>query len=188
MHIAFNKDQISFVRLELAAGEIPELLRKHAQRYPGTSGYEEQGAALIRNRFPPDDAKAFLEAVVRWGRGHRFVGRLLDQNDAIQITRALQEAHVLLRSGQTAAAVIRLQKLRYIGQSFASKITRFLSPYTAVILDDVLRSALGYRESQDGYEEFLRDCQTVLTRLISFHPQLRICDVEAAIFAKIQGY
>ena len=90
--------------------------------------------------------------------------------------------------GDAAAAVSSLQQLRYLGQSFASKVARFLSPNTAVILDEVIRGALGYRESQDGYLEFLDDCQTTLSLLAPHHPQLRICDVEAAIFAKIQGY
>jgi hypothetical protein len=63
-----------------------------------------------------------------------------------------------------------------------------MNPAAAVILDEVIRGALGYRESRDGYQEFLDDCQTSLALLAPYHPQLRICDVEAAVFAKIQGY
>lgn len=188
MPIAIINEQVSFVRLELSSGEILELLRKHAENYPGAPACEERGKATIKAGFPPVDAIAFIESVVRWGGGQRFVGRLLDQNSPQYIASSLQEANALLQSGQTAAAVSRLQQLRYLGQSFASKVARFLSPNTAVILDEVIRGALGYRESQEGYKEFLTDCQKVLNVLATDHPRLRICDVEAAIFAKIQGY
>jgi hypothetical protein len=179
---------ICFVRLELMPGEVPGLLRRHAANYPGAVECEQVGAAIIDAGFPTDDVKAFVEAVVRWGGGQRFVGRLLNQNAADEIADALKEASAHLKAGEAADAVSRLQRLRYLGQSFASKIARFLSPTTAVILDEVIRGALGYRESQEGYQEFLTDCQETLELLVVHHPQLRICDVEAAIFAKIQKY
>lgn len=188
MSIAVIRENICFVRFELSAGEILGLLERHAKEYPGATAREQLGAATIDKGFQPADCKAFIEAVVRWGGGQRFVGRLLDQNTPEQISFALLEANDLLQAGHTAAAVSRLQQLRYLGQSFASKVARFLSPTTAVILDEVIRGALGYRESQDGYQEFLIDCQNTLALLSTHHPPLRICDVEAAIFAKIQGY
>ncbi len=181
-------EQICFVRLELLPGEILELLRKHAENYPRATECEEIGVALINSNFRPDDATAFIETVVRWGGGQRFVGRLLDQNDPDKLACALRDASALLQGGQTAAAVSRLEELRWLGQSFASKVARFLSPNTAVILDDVIRGALGYRATQEGYQEFLADCQAAWDFLVKDHTQLRICDVEAAIFAKIQGY
>ena len=188
MLIASINGQICFVRLELSSGEVPGLLQRHAENYPNAGVCEQSGVEIIKADFPPDDAMAFIEAVVRWGGGQRFVGRLLKQNEPAQIALALREANDLLTDGQSAAAVDRLQQLRYLGLSFASKVARFLSPNTAVILDKVIRGALGYRESQEGYQEFLTDCQVVLTLLTPNHPQLRICDVEAAIFAKIQGF
>lgn len=188
MPISIINDQVSFVRLELSSVEILGLLKKHAENYPGAPALEQRGIAIIKAGFPPVDAMAFIETIVRWGGGQRFVGRLLDQNSPGQIAYALQEANALLQSGQAAAAVSKLQQLRYLGQSFASKVARFLSPNTAVILDEVIRSALGYRQNHEGYQEFLTDCQTVQKVLAPNYPELRICDVEAAIFAKIQGY
>lgn len=181
-------EQIVFVRLELSHAEISGLLERHAKNYPGAAALEQLGAATIRVGLQTVEARAFVEAVVRWGGGQRFVGRLLDQNSPEQVTIALQESNALLQVGRATDAVFRLQQLRYLGQSFASKVARFLNPTSAVILDEVIRGALGYRESQDGYQEFLDDCRASLALLAPHHPQLRICDVEAAIFAKIQGY
>lgn len=188
MPIAELNEQIVFVRLELSPAEIPGLLERHAKKYPGAAALEQRGAALIGAGVQVVEALEFVEAVVRWGRGQRFVGRLLDQNAAGQIASALREASALLNTGQVAAAVSRLQQLRYLGQSFASKIARFMNPAVAAILDEVIRGALGYREDQDGYQEFLHDCRASLALLAPHHSQLRVCDVEAAIFAKIQGY
>ena len=188
MPIAVIDGHISFVRLKLSPGEIPELLRRHAENYPGAREYEQQGAALVEANFPIDDTMTFVGTIVRWGGGQRFIGRLFEKNRPECIALALREANALLLGGNTAAAVSRLQQLRYLGQSFASKVARFLSPDRAVILDEVIRGALGYRKNQEGYQEFLSDCQTTLGLLAEYHPQLRICDVEAAIFAKIQGY
>ena len=85
-------------------------------------------------------------------------------------------------------AVTEVQQLNQLGQSFASKLVRFICPTQAVILDEVIRGALGYRENADGYAEFLSDCRTLLEGAESSCRDIRICDVEAAIFAKIQGY
>lgn len=188
MSIVIVEEKICFVRLDLSPSELPGLLERHAKEYPGAPALEQLGRATIAKGIQQREAIAFIEAVVRWGGGQRFVGRLLDQNSPDQITKAIIEANDLLESGQAAAAVSRLQKLKYLGQSFASKVARFLNPDAAIILDRVIRGALGYRENQDGYQEFLDDCEAILSLLARAYPRLRVCDVEAAIFAKIQGY
>lgn len=188
MPIVTINQQICFVRLELRAGEIRGLLERHVLNYPGAADLEQRGLQIIESGFPSAETGAFVEAVVRWGGGQRFVGRLLDQNKPETIGEVLIEADNKLQLGQVAEAVSTLQRLRYLGQSFASKVARFLHPDRAVILDEVIRGALGYRESQIGYQEFLGDCKATLALLSPDHPHLRICDVEAAIFAKIQGY
>ncbi len=188
MPISIINEKICFVRLALSPIEIPGLLERHAKNYPGGGALEQLGKAIKDSEFQPKDACAFVENVVRWGGGQRFVGRLLAQNTPDQISKALNEAHSLLLKSEAASAVSKLQELRYLGQSFASKVARFLIPTAAVILDDVIRGALGYRADRNGYQEFLFDCQATLGLLTAHHPQLRVCDVEAAIFAKIQGY
>ncbi len=188
MPVAVIDQRICFLRLDLSPSEILGLLERHAENYPGATQCERDGAAVIAAGFPPAMAMAFVEKVVRWGGGQRFVQRVLTQNTPEQIADTLQEAHDLLVSNKSSIAVTRLQELRYLGQSFASKVARFIVPDHAVILDEVIRTSLGYREDEAGYEEFLSDCHSALSHLSHYHPQLRVCDVEAAIFAKIQGY
>jgi hypothetical protein len=188
MPIIVNNDQICLVKLELDPAEVTWLLERHSTHYPGAEECERLGASAALTGFAEHKAVQFVQAVVTWGGGHRFLGRLLEQNPRNEISLALRDAHALLLDCQSSAAVMRLQQLRYLGQSFASKVARFLMPDRAVILDEVIRGALGYRESQDGYQEFLDDCQSIHDHLVVSMPNLRICDVEAAIFAKIQGY
>jgi hypothetical protein len=78
-------------------------------------------------------------------------------------------------------------RLPYFRMSFASKIIRFIYPDRAVIFDSVIRSGLGYPESADGYGAFLDDCQAILDRSRTEYPELRVCDIEAAIFMKLRG-
>lgn len=187
--------RIAVVKLELAAAEIPRLLTLHAQNYPGAPLREQQAQLLRQHNFGAAESTAFLRSVYTWGRGHRNVDRAVDGNEADEIATAFREADALAATGQTAQAVQRVQQLDRLGQSFASKHVRFLAPTQAVVLDSVIRTALGYEESVEGYTEFLADCGDVLRLVrqsqdldVTYRTALRVCDVEAAIFAKLQGY
>ncbi|MER9132744.1 hypothetical protein [Mesorhizobium sp. M0768] len=123
------------------------------------------------------------------------MGRTRESNSPKEVSSALSEGVALARSGEVAGGVERIRRLRNLGQSFASKQMRFLEPTRAVILDSVIRNGLGYGETAIGYAEFLNDCQTILTSVRRSGQLrdkqaagLRICDIEAAIFAKLQGY
>lgn len=188
MPVVTMDDQICFVRLRLSSNEILGLLERHATNYPGAAACEALGVEVVRSGFDPIHSAKFFREVILWGHGHRFLGRFLDQNSPDNLAIALREADALLILERPGKAVVRLQQLRFLGQSFASKVARFLHPTGAVILDDVIRSALGYQENQEGYDEFLQDCQTMQAVLSLSYPNLRVCDIEAAIFAKIQGY
>jgi hypothetical protein len=185
----------AFVRLELSLSEIPHLLAKHRRKYPGGPKLERQGRALVGAAFAQRDAVRYVEAVCRWGRGQRFVGRVLSDNAHEDIQQTLREAYALACMGNAALGVERITSIVYLGQSFASKQLRFLAPSRAVILDEVIRSSLGYAQSIDGYEQFLGDCQSILARArtcrqlqTGIKAALRVCDVEAAVFAKLKGY
>jgi hypothetical protein len=185
---------LRFVRLELVASEIPDLLRRHAKNYRGAQDLEALGANLVRADFPDHEVGLYVQAVCRWGRGHRLVNRVVQKNTGQQMASALRESLRLAQKGQVAEGVDVICQLRYLGQSFASKQLRFLAPTMAVILDDVIRTALGYSDTVEGYREFLADCRQILdnARVASIKTEtgapLRIADVEAAIFAKIQKY
>jgi hypothetical protein len=186
--------QYAFVRLQIDPVEIPGLLLRHADQYPGAGSLESTAAALVEADFAPSDSSQFVQQVCKWGGGHRLVGRVIQLNTPEQIAAALRAGNSYALGGEVAKGVDAISQLRFLGQSFASKQLRFLAPTKAVILDEVIRSALGYANNGAGYSAFLRDCKTLLglaTRDGIVHGNgkpLRIADVEAAVFAKIQKY
>lgn len=187
-------NRLCFVRLDLSPDELPGLLASHAAAYPGAREIEQLGSALKAAGFPPAEALGFLRSVLIWGRGQRLKRRL-EQVTGEQVSAALEEGCNLAQAGSAAEGVDRIRLLHGLGQSFSSKLLRFLEPSRAVILDSVIRTSLGYPDSAAGYTEFLGDCQVILARVgvsdrlsRSESSRLRVCDIEAAVFAKIQGY
>lgn len=186
--------QLCFVRLELSLDEIPELLEWHGENYPGVRGLEAIGAALVASSFEAEASKVFLRKVYEWGGGLRNLSRV-EKNPSDEIALTLSEGVALVRKGEVAKGVERLQQLKQVGQSFASKLIRFLEPSRAVILDSVIRNHIGYTETTKGYTDFLNDCYDVLISIRrsdrfknTSDEALRVCDIEAAIFAKLQGF
>ncbi|MEK9971028.1 MAG: hypothetical protein VW600_17975 [Ferrovibrio sp.] len=173
--------------------DIAGLLKRHTADYHETAELEAIGADLVRRGFPPKKTAAFVERVCIWGRGHRNVGRVLKKNTPKGIADALREGHAIAKRGDVAAGVIRIENLRRLGISYASKQLRILLPNRAVILDSVIRVRLGYAESERGYRDFLSVCNELLVRLKKHpfpgapgRPVLRVCDVEAAIYQILQ--
>lgn len=193
MPIRGSDGQVCFVRLDLSLSEIPSLLDRHARYYPGAQGLEERGFKLVNSGFEPGASVEFALSVCKWGRGDRHMGRIRANNTAERIASALKEGCLLARSGSVAEGVERICDLRNLGQSFASKQLRFLEPSRAVILDSVIRTRLGYQETPAGYAEFLEDCRSILVLVqksnqVERGARFRVCDIEAAVFAKLQGY
>jgi len=185
----------AIVRLELALSEIPDLLRRHAKKFPGAKELEDAGGTLVACGFEAGASHAFVKRVCEWGGGHRFVDRVLENNTDQQIAAALREGYASALDGDVAEGVKRIGGLYYLGQSFGSKQLRFMAPTLSVILDGVLRSRLGYEETAEGYSEFLADCRTLLAHAqrsdqldAAFRAQLRVCDIETALFSKVQQY
>jgi hypothetical protein len=195
MAIREFQGRLYIVRLELSPAEIPDLLVRHAKNYPGAQALELAGMTLAEANFEPEASANFVQRVCKWGRGDRQMGRIRDNNSPNEVSLALSEGVTLARSGDVARSIDRVQRLRNLGQSYASKQMRFLEPTRAVILDSVIRNGLGYSETATGYAEFLSDCQTILTEVRrsgqlqeTQAAGLRVCDIEAAIFARLQGY
>jgi len=195
MPIRELEGRLCIVRLELSPAEIPDLLVRHAKKYPCAQELELAGTALAQAKFRPKASADFVQRVCKWGGGDRQMGRIRDNNSPNEVSLALSEGIALARSGDVAGGIERVQRLRNLGQSFASKQMRFLEPTRAVILDSVIRNRLGYRQTATGYAEFLSDCQTILTEVRrsgqlpeTQAARLRVCDIEAAIFAKLKGY
>ncbi|MFN3591104.1 MAG: hypothetical protein ACK4TG_02830 [Thermaurantiacus sp.] len=174
--------------------EIGSLLAAHHCQCGPPDRLETCGANLVSGGFNPEHAVKFATAVIRWGGGLRLISRFKEENCPKAVGEKLAKAWTLLsgEQGQEPAtvgkAVATVAQLQNIGQSFASKIVRFLAPDRAVIMDRVIRDTLGYRETQDGYAAFLSDCLAVLDALKPGYPCLRVADVDAAIFAKLQNF
>lgn len=195
MPIKQCENTIALVKLEVAPAEIPELLKRSDYDPPRVPYLEGLAENLVRDGFPPVDSQFYVEQVTRWGRGHRLLGRVMSKNTAQEIARALRSGFDGAMAGDPAEGVERICRLNHLAQSFASKQLRFLVPSRVVIMDSVIRERLGYPESVDGYRAFLRDCHEIL-RLTKLSVQLstevraslRVCDIESAIYAKLQGY
>ena len=72
MAVVSAEGTLAIVRFTIQPGEIPDLLRRHAKKNPGTSAVEKLGERLIRGRFAPADAALFVTRVCQWGGGDRF--------------------------------------------------------------------------------------------------------------------
>ena len=175
----------AFVKFVVAPDEIPKQLALHRAKWGAPDDFEATAQSLIANDFPSEDAKKFVLQVIRWGGGHRFVDRFDKLNTGSKVAAALKKANLQVRSNSMGKAVKAVAALKYLGFSFASKVLRFMAPEKAVILDQVLSTRLGYPKTAGGYEDFLSDCYAL--REVAA-PDLRICDIESALFAKVQGY
>jgi hypothetical protein len=132
-----------------------------------------------------------VERVLIWGGGDRNAGRVLAQAEGM--TELVQAAYERAVERGSRDGLVALRPIKNLGIAFASKILRFLLPNSAVILDSVIRENLGYAESPQGYQGFLDECRSLLDH-VSDQPYpiqggvWRVCDIEAAIYAKLQGY
>ena len=148
---------------------------------------EKLAKKLIQDGYDTDASASFAERVVDWGKGWRFRDRFLNENKHGKIAVSLMKADNLANSGNPVKAVALLNdELLHLGLSFASKLVRFLAPNHAVIFDSVIRTKLGYPETPNGYQEFLDDCRCIHNSAFKTIPDLRICDIEAAIYMKLQ--
>ena len=185
------------VRLEIELSEIPCLLDSHRDNYQNhqkksVEELQDDAVKLIDNGFNAKKSRKFVEEVCEWGGGQRLIKRIIDNNTDEKISSALHEGCTKVQKGCVPEGVERIQCLKGLGLSFASKMLRFLAPDCAVILDRVIRTQLGYEETC-GYSEFLGDCQALLRHAkkseeldAEFKQGLRVCDIEAALYAKIQ--
>ena len=174
--------------------KIPCLLECHQRQYPGAKELERIAKKLINNKFQPTESVEFVKKVCKWSKGYGFVLQktIPDNNKPEEIASALCEAYVIAQK-DAARGVERIKKLQEVGQSFASKMLRFLLPDHAVILDRIIRDKCDYKETVHGYTKFLKFCQDLRKQArrsqklpANLRGRLRICDIEAALFVYIQ--
>jgi hypothetical protein len=196
MPIVEGNNRLGFCRLWIGLDEFPDLFRRHRETDPDTPAVEKAARELAANGFDEGGTQQFVRTVCRWGNYPGVAGRVLANNDMGAIQSAFRLAQAVEQGGNVRAALKAILKLHSLGVSFGSKHLKFLAPTKAVVLDAVISGRLGYSLTLDGYEEFLADCRIILDRVagagIDFpfpdEGAWRISDIEAAIFAKLQGY
>ena len=172
---------------------IPNLLECHQRWYPGAKKIEKKAEQLID---PPKEAEEFVEffkEVCKWGRISRITTRVIEGNEPERIKSILCKGYELAKNKDVAEAVECISGLYGIRQSSASKMLRFLLPDRAVILDSIIRDKCGYGETVHGYNKLLSCCHNLLNQAkesqklpVDFKNNLRVCDIEAALFMYIQ--
>ena len=191
MPVQLIEDRYALVKFTLDPHDINGYLKRHTPEYDKIRVLEDKGIRLIEDDFPDESTREFVKDVCLWGRGHRNVKRVIDKqnNTPSEMVTALREGYKEANKGNVADGVARIAKLKWLRISYASKILRCLLPDRTVILDSVIRVKLGYAETRNGYDEFLTDCHTLFDALqplnlptMSGRPDLRVCDVEAAIY------
>jgi|GEM_PF-6224521 len=189
-------DGFAIVHAALHADEVPPLLERHAEEFAETDldppKIEAFAREVVDNGFNGEGPKDLLLMVCEWGRGDRNFGRVEDLNDAEDVARIMEASFSHAERQDYANALKSMCEIKQIGRSFASKVLRFLLPGHAVIMDSVIRTRLGYPDSDSGYVEFRDECQMLLDMIRKHHADNgeqcthRICDIEAALYTKIR--
>lgn len=174
-------------RLAIAVSEVPRLLAAHAAKWPDRGRLVANARNTEARGFQLADCRKYVEAVYTWGRGDRNLGRVLENGDDA-LAGSLRNASALVKRGMPVAASAELCRLSYVGQSFATKLVHFLAPDVAVILDQRIRSRLGYSETDAGYDRFLSDCHALAAAMGHSSRRATLAEAETVVFAKIQGY
>ena len=175
--------------------KIPYLLECHQKEYQDTKVLEKKYGYKHKSPLKPEEAVEFVEKVCTWskGRGHYIKRNVVRNNDHKDIADALFKGYTKAKNGNVAEGVECISILHGLGQSYASKMLRFLLPDGAVILDSIIRTECGFSETVHGYKKFLKYCHDLLDQAkesqklsAGFKNNLRVCDIEAALFIYVQ--
>jgi hypothetical protein len=181
--------------------DFPVLLAAFLRENPSIPEVERLGLAL-RESDPMkwDDLETFMKKVGEWAgkTGPRVVlGQVLKGN-TIEIEGKVRDAIAQLRSDKPnpVAALRKMDEVRGLDVSFASKHLRLLFPEYCPVLDSILSCRLGYALTADGYGAFARRCTEIggelnRAQIASTFPgrtDWRPSDVEAALFAWVNGW
>jgi hypothetical protein len=168
--------------------EIQSLYERISNARRDAAHHEGRAKQLVEDNFPNKTSHQFMLGVIHWGKGHRFLGRAA-KNDGQDVSECVSKAYELGRQGYLAEAVTEIQKLRFVGHSFASKHIRMMFPESAATLDSRIRLRLGYGENESGYRSFLEDLANIKTMILNSEEvpadtkkNVRICDIEMIIY------
>ena len=199
MGIISQDGRLHFTRLSLELSELPALFEQFIAPRPAsqdsrTQDIEKFAASIIASGFPAEGTGALVRQICHWGGYAGVAGRVLNGNETADLHDHLTSATAMVNKGDVGGALDRLQKIKGLGLSFASKHLKFLAPDQAVVLDSIISSNLGYPMTRPGYEAFLADCHTILRMARQTDVAYpgwgtngwRVSDIEMAIFQKLR--
>jgi hypothetical protein len=194
MSIIEHQGRLHISRVDIAPAEFPALLQRHHRDDPDTRSIEEAAAALAEDGFSEARTAEFIRSVCRWGGYSGVAGRVLRDNETPVLSTRLAAACAAANTGDPCAGLSELLKIRGLAVSFASKHLRFLAPDSAIVLDRIISSRLGYPLSISGYRECRSDCLAMLSFVqvaSASYPgwarDWRVCDIEMAVFMKLRN-
>jgi hypothetical protein len=181
---------------QICLSAFPELFAKHWDSDESTRSVEIYGQEFVSHKMPRDRLLGFMRMVFGWGGsrniGNNFMRSNAGKLDCIrhQFLKSLQH----LEAGQDKEAIKSLTALTGLGVSYASKHLKFLSPDKAVVLDSLIERGLGYKQSANGYVEFVNQCRQ-WAKLLNNNKihckrttegEWRVSDVEMAVFIHVR--
>lgn len=188
-----DTDSVTF-GWKLPLKQFSQLLATHHNLNPETQNIESQAQTLIEQDFPEDSTGQFVNAVCAWGGYAGVAGRVLQNNERASVCATFRECWQMMQAFEQPGLVLtRMNRLYGLGTpSFASKHLRFLSPEYFPVFDSVIREAMPYPFTPNGYTAFTLDCRELAAYL---NTAVQLCqhshrqtgrwyaaDVESAIF------
>lgn len=170
--VGLNGKQVVIVR-----SEAPLLLKQHSEEWKGAKDLEILGRAVAVH--PSPDWEGYVKGVYDWGRGHRNLARVLEQNDDKSLSAVFSDVCRLTGQGAYEDAVKKVTELKQVGVAFGSKLVAFLARGNAVVYDSWIVKGLGHI----GYDQFLNDCRAA-KRPLGLASEV---EVERVVFTKIRN-
>ena len=159
-------------------------LGKYIVAFKAVINEKSAEAALKKWQQSGFDENCTLEVlrsvIVDFGEGYRIWGKFHGyyQENVCQINSLLKNALELAISNPEQSLVSIRQIKGLGGQSYSTKLMRFLNP-DYVVLDSILKTEL--KLDKGDYEQFKQDCITIAKNI-----HMTASEVESGIFAWVQ--
>lgn len=190
-----NGSSLKLVRLVIELDEFPRYLSEGIGKDGRLARTEAMAREIVVRDFLQGDCQEFVKAVCLWGYDPRRGGKVIKNNNPMEISKAMKSAFEFSMRGQIAEALEAVTALKGLAVSFGSKHLKFLDPDRHVVLDSILSERLGYTRDTKGYLQWLAACHEFLNLVRGAGVKYtgigsdgwRVSDIEMAIFNKIRS-
>ena len=165
--------------------ELPSWYEQYVAANPDAQPLEMEIQARA-NRFGCLGKDSILE-IVRWGGDpYGLSSRIRRANTESQVRQMTSEAIDVLDDPD--AALGKVTRVRWLGDSFGSKVLAMLSPQTHAVWDQVVKNALrSAKNAPTSYGDFITLLHQVARRITAPNPRglgstWWVRDVEAGLF------